>query len=659
MRKLQIPLLGQLVIALLLMGLLPLGISFFQLREQARVVESQAKSYHLFATRTMAQRVHAYTELYKGVCDALSENPAVAAGLRDQAMADALTGTVASSPGVLAAGLFTPDGETVLLAQRFDLSAAIGPIFGALPENPDNPLPELLVGSGGGRMLRLKRSLPENRGFVALVADAAALEKALGAKDVSASFEMLLVDNERRVLAGGDAEQLERFPQEVYAGEIGAAGAWSRIFRSDTGADGKSEEFVAGRAQVADTPWLVISRQSAVEAEQAKSRLRRVGLAASALALLLTLGISAFAFLTVIRPLRRLVEAQRAVTGQAATPGASEIAQLEESFAILRQRVEDEAELGDVFLGRYQVTELVGSGAMGSVFRGWDPKLKRAVALKTIHLMSEDVNKDKLLGSLRDEAAISAGIHQENIVTVYDIEDRGNTAFIAMEYVEGVNLRVLLRKRRRLHYADAIPIGAALARGLATAHDHFLVHHDVKPANLLLGFDGSVKLTDFGVSQSLSNATQKTDVICGTPGYLAPECFEGRGYTPSSDVWACGVLLWEAVAGYNPFRGSNLRSTVGRTMSLQLESLTDIYDDVPKAFSDLVDRLLVKDPAERPSDCSQVAVELEALCTELDLTWVPDFSDIVEAPKKKKEPEHAPTEWVPFKQKDDESTRRV
>ena len=663
MRFTKIPLLAQLVIALLLMGLLPLGISFFQLREQAKVVESQAKSYHLFATRTIAERVQGYVDFYEGVCDALAENPAVVSGQRAQAMGEALQGTVASSAGVLAAGIFDPAGETVLLARRVDLTPEIGPIFGPLPaDGTDGPVPELLSGRDGKRFLRLKQRLRDDRGFVALVADGAALERIISAKDIATSFEMLLVDEHQRVLAGGSQQDLERFPREVFEQGFEATGAWSRIYRDDTAENGSGGEIVAGRANMAEAPWLVISRQSAGEAEAAKARLRRVGLAASALAALLTLGFSFFAFATVIRPLRRMVEAQALITGQAADPGASEIAQLEASFELLRQRVEDEADLGDVFLGRYQVTELVGSGAMGSVFRGWDPKLKRAVALKTIHLMSEDVNKDKLLGSLRDEAAISAGIHQPNIVTVYDIEDRGNTAFIAMEYVEGVNLRALLRKRRRLDYTAAIPIGAALARGLATAHQNFLVHHDVKPANLLLGFDGSIKLTDFGVSQSLSTASKKSDVICGTPGYLAPECFEGRGYTPSSDVWACGVVLWEVVAGYNPFRGNNLRSTVGRTMSLQVEPLNELYDEIPKEFADLVQRLLIKDPAQRPTDCADVADELEAMCRRLDLRWVPDFSDLVVT--KKKEVDHAPTEWVPFRDKatgptSDGSTRKT
>lgn len=645
MRLTNVPLLAQLVAALLLMGLLPLGISFFQLREQAKVVESQAKSYHLFATRTIAERVQTFIDFYEGMCDAMAENPAVVAGNRPEAVGEVLQGTVASLDGVLAAGLFDPQGETVLLARRYDLTPEIGPIFGPLPgADADRPVPELLTGSDGKRFLRLKKRLQDGRGFVALVADGSALERIIAAKDVSASFEMLLVDEHQRVLAGGLQEDLQRFPTEIFDAGFDATGAWSRIYRDDTSET--RGEIVAGRANMAEAPWQVVSRQSAGEAEHAKARLRRVGLVAAALAGLLTLGFSFFAFVTVIRPLRRMVEAQALITGQEANPGASEIAQLEASFELLRQRVEDEADLGDVFLGRYQVTELVGSGAMGSVFRGWDPKLKRAVALKTIHLMSEDVNKDKLLGSLRDEAAISAGIHQPNIVTVYDIEDRGNTAFIAMEYVEGVNLRSLLRKRRRLDVTDAIPIGAALARGLATAHENFLVHHDVKPANLLLGFDGSIKLTDFGVSQSLSTASKKSDVICGTPGYLAPECFEGKGYTPSSDVWACGVVLWEIVAGYNPFRGNNLRSTVGRTMSLQLEPLDELYEDVPKEFSDLVQRLLVKDPAQRATDCLQIADELEDMCRRLNLRWLPDFSDVVVT--KKKSVEHAPTEWVPF-----------
>jgi eukaryotic-like serine/threonine-protein kinase len=346
------------------------------------------------------------------------------------------------------------------------------------------------------------------------------------------------------------------------------------------------------------------------------------------LALVMTLALSAAGFWTVIRPLRRLSEAQMALAGEPTGQRAgSEIQQLEASFDLLRQRIRDSQELGQIFLGRYQVVGLIGSGAMGSVFRGWDDKLQRNVALKTVHLDTQEVDRQKLLDNLRNEAAVAARIHQANIVTVYDIEDRGSTAFIAMEYVEGINLQHLLQKRRYLPPREAILIGAEIARGLATAHDHFLVHHDVKPANILLGLDGAIKLTDFGVSQSLTSASQNKDVICGTPGYLAPECFGGEDYTPASDLWALGAVLWEMVAGSHPFRSRNLHGTVSRTLTFEPANLAELVPGTPEDFSALVQSLLEKDPDRRPADAHDVAEQLEAMVRKQGLVWVADFDD--------------------------------
>ena len=645
-RRLRFPLLAQLIVALGLMGLLPFAVTFLQLQRQAAVVESQAKGSHHLATRTAVQRLQSFTDTFTGVARAMAEHPAVLAGRRDQALGNALTGTVSSVPGVLTVGVFNGEGETVLMAQRRDISKDIGSIFGEAPEGETgDPALELLSSPDDQRFLRIRYALKSGLGYLVLIADADPVEQLLDIPELGSSFEALLVHRDRRVLAGGQDADLKRFPDEVLAEELNKAGSWSRIYRfTDEG--GAPSDIVVGRATVSSAPWIVLSRQSAAEAEKAKSEMRRVRLAALALALALTLTISAIAFMTVIRPLRRLVVAQESITGRPAEAGVSEIDQLEASFRLLQQRIHDEEDIGDIFLGRYQVTDLVGSGAMGSVFRGWDPKLQRAVALKTIHIDKSEVDHEKLLTSLKDEAAISARIHQSNIVTVYDIEDRGNTAFIAMEYVEGVNLQGLLRKRTRLPVTEVIPIGAALARGLAAAHSNFLVHHDVKPANLLLGFDGAIKLTDFGVSLSLTAASQKSDVICGTPGYLAPECFEGSGYTPGSDMWALGVVLWECVAGYNPFRGGNLRSTVARTMTSSPESLHELYSEVPEEFSDLVDRLLAKDPGERPTDGLEVAEQLEDMCRRLDLQWAPDFSDVMDSGTTRS-PSDIPTVWVP------------
>ncbi|MCG8461233.1 MAG: serine/threonine protein kinase [Holophagales bacterium] len=621
-------------LALAAMGLLPLGISLFQLSGQEKVLEEQAKTFHQVATRGAVRAVQGSLDIFSGLARSTAEHPRVLEGLRSGELGQVLTGTVASLPAVLAVGVFDLEGTAVMAAQRRDLEPEIGPLFGPEPGSAtvdteiavagQPPQQELRLFQGsGGPVLHIRQPLRTGAGYLVLAAAADSLAAALDEAAVTGAFEMCLVSRDQQLILGGEEVGLDHFPSQLLERMTENIGSHSSIYR---GFDGG---IVAGFAPIENADWFLLSRQNVAEAELAKARLRRVGAQTSLLAIAMTLLLSAGGYVSVIRPLRRLAKAQRELAGGGTEKG-SEIAQIEASFDLLRQRIRDSEDLGQIFLGRYQVTGLVGSGAMGSVFRGWDDKLQRPVALKTVHLEAENVDRDKLLVNLRNEAAITARIHQPNIVTVYDIEDRGASAFIAMELVEGLNLQRLLQVRGYLRPTDAVLLGAAVARGLATAHDHFLVHHDVKPANILLGLDGSIKLTDFGVSVSITAASQAKDVICGTPGYLAPECFEGDDYTPSSDLWALGVVIWETATGKHPYRGSNLRNTVARTLAVDAQPLDRLVPSTPPALARLVDSLLQKEPRERPDDAHYVAEQLETLVRELDLVWVPDFSDALE-----------------------------
>lgn len=417
-------------------------------------------------------------------------------------------------------------------------------------------------------------------------------------------------------LGGFPAAAVERARSGKLAGESG---------RFD--GDDRVEASIVAYAPLESAPWFVISRQPAKIAEVAQQRIRRATWVAALGAILLTAVLSAGAYTTVIRPLRRLIRAQAELVRSEVE--GSEIEQLEASFELLQQRIQDSEDLGKVFLGRYQVTDHVGSGAMGSVFRGWDPKLRRAVALKTIRLNAEEVDCEKLLTSLLDEAAISACFNHPNIVTVYDVADEGSAGFIAMEYVDGVSLDAYLWRRVSLTPDEIIPLAAAIDRGLATAHQHGLVHHDVKPANVLLGFDGSVKVTDFGISQLITSAIKAQDVVCGTPGYLAPECLVGEGYT-AADLFSLGLVLYEALVGKNPFFGRNLRETMLNTVTQEAPSVEKEVPGVPPELAETVTRLLAKDPGDRPPDATSVAEDLERMAVERRLTWKPDIETMKE-----------------------------
>ncbi|MDA8017138.1 MAG: serine/threonine protein kinase [Thermoanaerobaculia bacterium] len=630
------PLLVRLVLALVLVGLVPTAVGLFQLRTQKDALLEQVQRSHIVAATSSAARVDAFLRPWLDLASTLASHPALAADPRSQASQELLRGLLATRSEVAVLGLFSADGETVLMARRPGMEEELPSEQVASSPDTDGTGPhvELVQGASASwlRVVAIMSSGPQDatdrtppKARLVLVASTEALKPAVQAPELGDQAILVLASLQGSVLVGG-ADGLQAFPQEaVDIAASGKVGSGCSVYRDNQGE--QSQDVVVAHARVAGAPWFVMSRQPAIIAEEARLRLQRAAWMSGAMALGLTLVLASVAWSTVIRPIRRLADAQRDLVGGAAT--GSEIADLEQTFELLRQRIHDKEDLGQIFIGRYQVTDLVGSGAMGSVFRGWDAKLRRPVALKTVHLDAEAVDQRKLLKNLREEAAITARIHQPNIVTVYDIEEQGHVAFLAMEYIEGADLQTLLDRRGALEPEEVIPLAAQIARGLAVAHEHGLVHHDIKPGNILLGAAGEVKLTDFGVSQLISASTKVRDVICGTPGYLAPECFAGGKYGPEADLWAFGVVLYQCLSGHQPFRGRNLRSTISQTLHYDPDPLDLLFPGIEPDLADLVHALIDKDPDRRPTSSRAVSERLDELMNVLRLDWRPDPSLLV------------------------------
>lgn len=608
------PLLLTVVATLTVTALVPLAIAFLQLRTNADALLEQVQRTHMVAASSSAARVEAYLGFFDTLTEGVASNPAVARDPKSPAVTALLSGILQANGQVAAVGLYSDSAEKVVLIQRTDLKVEIAEVH-----LPDDPRPVALVPGKSRSWLRLRRDLPE-QGFLITIADPEPFDAMMQSAEMGRESQQILASRQGDILAGARGASLDSFPPAIVerakSGKIGAeSGRYANL---------QGEDSIVGFSPVANAPWFVLSRQSAQVAEVAAQRMRRASRQAAAVGVLLTLLLSSAAYVTLIRPLRRLIEAQRHLVGDDALGGGSEIRQLEEAFKILQERVQNSEDLGEVFLGRYKVNEMVGSGAMGSVFRAWDPKLRRDVALKTVRVSAEDFDREKLVRSLLEEASISARFHHPNIVTTYDVADAGKTAYIAMEFVQGISLDAYLWDRVTLTPAEAIPIGLAIARALEVAHASDLVHHDVKPGNILLGFDTSIKVTDFGISQLISSAAIAEDVVCGTPGYLAPEALQGEGYGPSSDLFALGIIFYEALTGKHPFFGRNLRQTVINTIVEEQDPLGDIRSDLPAELITLVDELLAKDPKDRPADASQVVQRLEALQAKLGIQWQPD-----------------------------------
>ena len=625
------------VLTLALMGLLPLAISFFQLRSNEDSLLLQVQRTHMVAAATAGRQVGAYLESLEGLAKATAGHPVLFDSPQSSTAQELLRGTLEAQPSVVAVGVLSPANEPVVLAQRVDMRSAIGTV-----RETDAPDGLAFVREATEGWIRILEPMPDGVGRLLLIAEAKPLSEMIEPRELGEESQMVLASHQGEVLAGASVS-LGSFPPEVIA-----AAQSGKITSRASRYEQSSGDVIVAHAAVPGAPWFVLSRQPAAVAEVAQQRIRRATRLAALGAVLLAALVSAGAYWVLIRPLRRLLQAQEELLGSApeGASGGSEIARLEASFRLLEQRIRDSEELGKISLGRYQVNELVGSGAMGSVFKAWDPKLKRPVALKTVRLTSEEIDRQKLVSGLLEEATVSARFNHPNIVTVYDVADEGEAAFIAMELVEGVSLDVYLWDRGNLSPDEVIPLGAAIARALATAHQNDLVHHDVKPGNVLLGHDASIKVTDFGISQLISAASRSEETICGTPGYIAPECFQGERYGPKSDLFALGIVLYETLTGKHPFYGRNMKETMLNTLVVNPEPLSTALPgvSVPEDFEQLIFRLLAKTPDDRPTSASEVAEQLETMMRERGLEWNPAERSM--AAKKKPADETAKTQLL-------------
>jgi serine/threonine-protein kinase len=273
---------------------------------------------------------------------------------------------------------------------------------------------------------------------------------------------------------------------------------------------------------------------------------------------------------------------------------------------------------GDLIAERYELEELVGTGGMSSVFRAHDRQLERRVAIKILHEHYAD--DPEYLERFRREARAVARLSHPNIVTVIDRGDDGGRQYIVFEHVEGENLKDLVLRTGRLSVRRALELALAVADGLAFAHDHGLVHRDVKPQNVLLSSEGEVKVTDFGIARSLhmDHGVTQTGTVLGTGEYLAPEQASGKPVSPATDVYSLGVVLWELLAGDVPFVGENFVAVALRHVNEPPPHLRERRPDVSPRLDAAVERALAKDPGQRFPSMTAFAKELRTCLAEVE-----------------------------------------
>jgi HAMP domain-containing protein len=631
MRLPQLSLLSRVALALAAVGLLPLAISSFGLVDLNRdAMVDQVLHTHLVAAQSAAVQVAAFVSTRAALARGAASNAALADPRSPQARAFFADNLGAwADLGVLAVEVPDPRGERVIQAQLRGVQGGQDRVAAALAPDFREPLAGVPAAGGRDLTVRVTVPLPQGAGLLRLVCDGGSLRDLAALGSLGSEADLLVADRRGGVLLG-TVSGLAGFPEGLVKTALTGLVSGAGRFRMPDG-----EEILGAYAPVPDSPWVVVSRQPARVAEAVAVRLRRQSLVAIGAALSLIGALSVFAWRGIVRPVRELVEGQRRLARlPAASGGGDEIGALRRAFEALERSLADRSLLDNVFLGRYQVVEPLGTGAMGSVFRGWDPKLQRPVALKTVRLDpgGDPGKRRQLLDTLLREAVTLARLSHPHVVPVYDLEDSPDGAFIAMELVDGVNLETLLWEQSRLSPARAVTLGAAIARALEAAHANGVVHRDIKPANVLLGWDGTIKVSDFGIAELLAASGESGKVVVGTPGYVPPETLEKGEYGKAGDLFALGVVLYRALRGIHPFSGGTPAEVVRATLLRVVPSLSRAVPDLPVDLDLLVLGLLEKNESLRPAEAGAVAAELERIATAHAYRWSLDLTREALAP---------------------------
>jgi serine/threonine protein kinase len=268
-------------------------------------------------------------------------------------------------------------------------------------------------------------------------------------------------------------------------------------------------------------------------------------------------------------------------------------------------------------IGRYQIVKELGHGAMGVVYQAVDPTIGRHVAIKTIRLgeLDDPDERAKLRERLFREARSAGILSHPGIVTIYDMEEQGDVAFIAMEFVDGPTLDQLLSATEPVPRERLTSVLRQTAAALDYAHGKGIVHRDIKPANIMLASDGAVKITDFGIAKvTTSQQYTQTGTILGTPNYMSPEQVQGLAVTGRADQFSLAVIAFEMLTGDRPFTGEHLTTVVYKIVAEDPPPAQRLNPTLGPQIDAVLRRGLMKKPETRYNSCSDFVNGLEAAC---------------------------------------------
>ena len=266
---------------------------------------------------------------------------------------------------------------------------------------------------------------------------------------------------------------------------------------------------------------------------------------------------------------------------------------------------------------RYEIIKSIGEGGMANVYLGQDTILDRKVAIKI--LRGDLANDEKFIRRFQREALSASSLSHPNIVEMYDVgEDNGNY-YIVMEYIEGKTVKQLLKKRGKLTVSEAVDIMLQLTEGMSEAHNSYIIHRDIKPQNIMIREDGTIKITDFGIAMAL-NSTQltQTNSVMGSVHYLPPEQASGKGCTIKSDIYSMGILFYELLSGTLPFKGDNAVEIALKHLKEPIPSIRKQVPSIPQSIENIILKATAKNPKNRYNDVKEMNRDLR-ICLDPDV----------------------------------------
>lgn len=531
----------------------------FQTWQANEALIDQAQRAHLIFAKATSDRVRYRLATLENTLDALAGNPAVFTDPNSTAAQEAIAGALLGRSGILAiASFYAAEGgasSMIKMARRPDFNwITEGSLALADAEFASLNVPEK------GDFILLSRSTARPGLRVAAIISAQPFSQDLTPIELGATAKIALITRQN------GAKKIS--PLNLGTAMPAGMRQFADSSALDSGAtrlhhDGQT--LVGAFAQISNSPWTILTLQPAEDAEAARALMRSSALIAAVVVSALVGLLSMLAWRFLLRPIRQLFQMQRRVLGFNSGAEGSDLEQLRASFkqlealelenlarAKLPAGAQQVQQLQRVFLDRYQIVSSLGQGAMGSVFRAWDPRLCRDVAIKTVRLSGvDDETRREFTRMLRNEAIAVAKLHHPNVVVVHDCLVKDECAFVVMEYIEGENLRTYLLRTGALDERQCRAIAVSILRGLGAAHAAGFLHRDVKLANVLLSVHSEIKLGDFGIAArrvDVRDGAENTDT--GTVGYIAPECQQGGRASVASDLFALGIVLFESIIGY-------------------------------------------------------------------------------------------------------------